>query len=67
MVEHSQSSTFKKKASSGFNLRPKRGISKKQNFQGKCFNYNKMGHKAINCRLVKKKKNKKTNIIEDFA
>ena len=35
VVEHGQSSKFKKKTSKGFNLGPKVGISKKKKFQGK--------------------------------
>ena len=48
-VEHGQCSKFKKannKGKSGM-LRPKWGISKKQKFQGKCFNCGKQGHKSL--------------------
>ena len=67
VVEHGQSSKFKKKTSIGFNLRPKGGISKKHKFQGKCFNCNKMGHKAVNCRLPKKNKNKEAYVMEEIT
>ncbi|KAF3451750.1 hypothetical protein FNV43_RR07846 [Rhamnella rubrinervis] len=46
MVEHGQSSKSKKKPSKGYHFGPKGGIFKKQKFQGKCFNCDKMGHKA---------------------
>ena len=67
VVEHGQSSKFKKKTSKGFNLGPKGGISKKQKFQGKCFNCDKMGHKAANCRLSNKNKNKEAYVMEEIT
>ena len=45
---------------------PKGGIGKKQKFQGKCFNCDKMGHKASDCRLPKKKKNE-ANIVDEIT
>ena len=47
-VEHGQCSKFKKanNKGKGNKLGPKGGISKKQKFQGKCFNYGKQGHKS---------------------
>ena len=66
-MEHGQSSKFKKKTSKGFNLGPKGGISKKQKFQRKCFNYDKMGHKAVDRRLPKKKKKKEANMMEEIT
>ncbi|KAH9763726.1 hypothetical protein KPL70_001262 [Citrus sinensis] len=42
----------------------KGGISKKQTkFQGKCFNCNKIGHKASDCRLPKTKR--EANVVEN--
>ena len=67
VVEHGQSSKFKKKTSKGFNLRPKGGISKKQKFQGKHFNYDKMGHKVVDCRLPKKNSNKEAYVMEEIT
>ena len=66
-MEHGQSSKFKKKSNKGFNLGPKGGISKKQKFQGKCFNCDKMGHKAVDCRLSKKNKNKEAYVMEEIT
>ena len=64
VVEYGQSFKFIKKTSKGFNLGPKGGISKKQKFQGKCFNCDKMGHKAAYCRLPKKNENKEAYVME---
>ena len=51
VVEHGPKNKKNKK------LGPKGGISKKQTkFQGKCFNCDKMGHKASDCKLPKKKR-----------
>ena len=36
-------------------LGPKQVISKKQKFQGKCFNCGKQGHKLVDCRLPKRR------------
>ena len=66
-MEHGQSSEFKKKTSKVFNLGPKGGISKKHKFQGKFFNYDKMGHKAADCRLPKKNKNKESYVMEEIT
>ena len=49
MVEHGQSSK-KNKYGKGSKLGPKGGVSKKPKFQGKCFNYDKMGHKSVDCK-----------------
>ncbi|KAH9671079.1 hypothetical protein KPL70_017207 [Citrus sinensis] len=58
-VEHGPKNKNKK-------LGPKGGISKKQTkFQGKYFNYDKMGHKASDCRLPKKKR--ETNVVENIT
>ena len=47
MVEHGQSSKFKKKNyGKGTKLAPKGGISKQSKFQGKCYNCEKMGHRS---------------------
>ena len=67
VVEHGQSSKFKKRTTKGVNLGPKGGISKKQKFQGKCFNCDKMGHKAAECILPRKNKNKEANVMEKIT
>ena len=66
-MEHGQSSKFKKRTTKGVILGPKGGISKKQKFQGKCFNCDKMGHKAADCRLLRKNKNKEANVMEKIT
>ena len=63
-MEHGQSSKFKKRTTKGVNLEPKGGISRKQKFQGKCFNCDMMGHKAADCRQPRKNKNKEANVME---
>ena len=45
----------------------KGGVSKKQNFLGKCFNYGKQGHKSFDCRLPKRNKPKEANVIDDIS
>ena len=68
VVEHGQGSKFKKNNSGkGSKLGPNGGISKKQKFQGKCFNCDKMGHKSADCRLPKKKKNHEANVMDDIT
>ncbi|KAH9751211.1 hypothetical protein KPL71_014192 [Citrus sinensis] len=58
-VEHGPKNKNKK-------LGPKGGISKKQTkFQGKCYNCDKMGHKASDCRLPKKKR--EANVVENIT
>lgn len=42
-------------------------ISKKHKFYGKWFNCDRVSHKAMDCRLPKKIKNKEANVIEDLA
>ena len=48
-------------------LGPKGGISKKQKFQGKCFNYGKQGHKSSDCILSKNNKPKEANVADDIS
>ena len=68
VVEHGQSSKFKKnKSNKGPKLGPKGGVSKKQKFQGKCFNCDKIGHKSSECRLPKKNKNHEANVVNDIT
>ena len=68
-VEHDQGSKFKKanNKAKGSKLRPKGGISKKQKFQGKCFNYGKQGHKSLDCRLPKRNKRKEANVVDGIT
>ena len=70
VVEHGQSSIGKKKFPSDkrSKLGPKGGISKKPKFQfqRKCYNCGKTGHRASECRLPQKKfkKNQEANMTE---
>ncbi|KAL2519358.1 Retrovirus-related Pol polyprotein from transposon TNT 1-94 [Abeliophyllum distichum] len=69
VVEHGQSSKINKNkygtsGGKGPKFGPKGGISKKK-FQGKCFNYDKIGHKSTECCLPKKKK--EVNMVEDTS
>ena len=68
-VEHGQGSKFKKanNKGKGNKLGPKGGISKKQKFQGKCFNYGKRGHKSSDCKLPKRNKPKETNVVDGIT
>ncbi|KAL6140531.1 hypothetical protein ACLB2K_058830 [Fragaria x ananassa] len=47
VVEHGQSSKTKKFKNQGSKLGPRGGIAKKARFEGKCFNCDKTGHKAV--------------------
>ena len=68
VVEHGQSSKFKKnKSNKGPKLGPKGGVSKKQKFQGKCFNCDKIGHKSSECILSKKNKNHEANVVTNIT
>ena len=68
-VEHGQSSKFEKVSNKGkrSKLGPKGGISKKQKFQGKCFNCGKQGHKSSDCKLPKRKKPKESNVVDGIT
>ena len=68
-VEHGQSFKFKRVNNKGkcTKLGPKGGVSKKQKFIGKCFNYGKQGHKSSDCRLTKRNKPKEANVIDDIS
>ena len=68
-VELGQSSKFKKANNKGKDtkLGPKGGVSKKQKFQGKCFNYGKQGHKSLDCRLAKRNKPKEANVVDGIT
>ncbi|XP_017618041.1 uncharacterized protein LOC108462628 [Gossypium arboreum] len=55
-----------KQPENGSKLGPKGGISKKQKFQGKCFNCNKMGYKSSSCRIPKKVRANKANTVEEI-
>ena len=68
-VEHGQSSKFKKANNKGkcTKLGPIGGVSKKQKFQGKCFNYGKEGYKSTNCIPSKRNKPKKANVVDNIT
>ena len=68
-MEHGQSSKFKKvnNKRKSRKLGHKGGISKKQKFQGKCFNCEKQGHKSSDCRLLKRSKPKEVNVVDDIT
>ncbi|XP_060668925.1 uncharacterized protein LOC132800045 [Ziziphus jujuba] len=67
VVEHGSSSKNKKKPRKNSNVGPKGGISKKAKFQEKCFNCDKMGHTAADCRLSKRKRNIETTMMEHIT
>ncbi|XP_060669782.1 uncharacterized protein LOC132800341 [Ziziphus jujuba] len=67
VVEYGQNSKNKKKIGRYSKLGPKGGISKNVKFQGKCFNCDKMGHKATKCRLPKREKNKEAQMMEHIT
>ena len=48
-------------------LGPKGGVSKKQKFQGKCFNCGNQGHESSNCRLQKSNKPKEANVVDGIT
>ena len=68
-VEHGQSSKSKKTfiKGKGSKLGPKDGVSKKQKFRGKCFNYGKQSHKSSNYRLPKRNKPKEANVVDEIS
>ncbi|KAL6137282.1 hypothetical protein ACLB2K_062574 [Fragaria x ananassa] len=53
VVKHGQSSKTKKFKNQGSKLGPRGGIAKKARFEGKCFNCDKTGHKAVDCNKPK--------------
>ena len=69
MVEHGQSSKFKKNNSGkGTKLAPKGVISKQSKFEGKCYNCDKMGHRSSDCRKPKKPyKKKEANMVDGIS
>ncbi|XP_015875287.2 uncharacterized protein LOC107412096 [Ziziphus jujuba] len=67
VVEHGSSSKNQKKPGKSSKLGPKRGIFKKAKFQGKCFNCDKMDHRAADCRLPKRKRNIETTMMEHIT
>ena len=42
-------------------------MSKKEKFQGKCFNRGKQGHKSSDCRLPKRNKHKEANVVDGIT
>ena len=68
-MKHGQSSKFKKgnNKGNGNKLRPKWGISKKQKFQGKCFNCGKQSHKSSDYTLPKRNKIKEANVVDGIT
>lgn len=66
VMEYNQN--IKNKKANKNKLGLKRRVSKKQNkFQRKCFNYDKMVHKASECRMLKKKGNREANDVENIS
>ncbi|KAI5649822.1 hypothetical protein M9H77_35827 [Catharanthus roseus] len=48
-------------------LGPKGNTPIQPRFQGECFNYNKMGHKLFDCRLLRRVKANEANVLEDIT
>ncbi|KAK9052408.1 hypothetical protein SSX86_029037 [Deinandra increscens subsp. villosa] len=73
IVEYGQSSkgnknrgrAEKKNKGKGFNLKPKGGVAKKK-FDGKCYNCDKPGHRANECRQPKKDVSRQANMVDDY-
>ena len=63
-VPSSKKATTKEKALS---WEQKGGVFKKQKFTGKCFNCGKQGYKSSDCRLPKRNKLKKANVVDDIS
>ena len=65
-MEHGQSSKFKKANNkrNGTKLGPKRRVSKKLKFQGKCFNCGKQGQKSTDCKQQMRNKSKEANVVD---
>ena len=61
------SKTKKHNKGKGSKLGLKRGVSKRQKFLGKYFNYGKQGHKSFDCRLPKRNKSKEANVVDDIS
>lgn len=66
-MEHGQCSKKNSNKSKGKLLGPKRGISKKLRFQGKCYNYDKAGHKSADCKFPRMNKNNEANVIKGIS
>nr|XP_048317933.1 uncharacterized protein LOC125418444 [Ziziphus jujuba var. spinosa] len=67
VMEYGNSFKNKKKPEKNSKVGPKGGISKKAKFQGKYFDYDKMGHRAADCRLSKRKRNIGTKMMEHIT
>ena len=66
VVEHRQSSK-NKKTKAKLKIGLKGGVSKNK-FQGKCFNCGKVGHRSVDCRLLRKNnKNHETNVVDNIT
>ena len=67
-VEHGQNSKKKQhNKGKGSKFGPKGGVSKKNKFQGKCFNCGKQGHKSSDYRLPKRNKPKEANVVDGIT
>ncbi|XP_022041020.1 uncharacterized protein LOC110943587 [Helianthus annuus] len=71
LVDHGQSSKGKNSGKGGkkshgkrSNLGPKGGVGKKK-FQGTCYNCQKQGHKASECKLLKKENARQVNMVDE--
>ncbi|KAK5838770.1 hypothetical protein PVK06_007508 [Gossypium arboreum] len=66
MVEFKNDFKRGKQPQNGSKFGPNGCVSKKQKFQGKCFNCSKIGHKSSDCRFPKKVKANKANTVEEI-
>ncbi|KAL2523654.1 CCHC-type domain-containing protein [Abeliophyllum distichum] len=67
VVEHDQNfKTSKNKFGKGPKMGPKRGVSKKKFFE-KCYNYDRVGRRSLECRLPERNNKKIANMVDDIT